>query len=326
MILPTLLLLVTLGAPPPQPGWTPDPTTRARLEALTPADATPYYTLAEDLADDARDPARRTLAEHLFVLAYAIDRKRDPRSPLAAQACRALADVAGAERSRAWLVALAQVLDPRQAPPSWLAAPPRPSEESEPYRVATALGLVRSGEGARARQLLDKPEVRAALIRSDALLYRLGANYGSTTILREAELWPCPECHNDRYVKRPVVGAKGVEYRVCPRCQGLPGPRMNVQQFTAELRFESWLLQGKQRSWAAQIAADHSEPLVEPDPEILPAVFGVDPEAAYYRAGVWLTSPNDVPPKPGAAKPATKPAKPGPDSDQPNKPKNPVGG
>jgi hypothetical protein len=76
---------------------------------------------------------------------------------------------------------------------------------------------------------------------------------------------------------------------------------MSEGMFLAQLRFEAILLQGSQRSWAAQLATDHGAPLRDTDPSTLPVVFEVDPDKVLWREGQWVVDPSA--PKPPASQP-----------------------
>ncbi|CAG1009539.1 hypothetical protein PHYC_03715 [Phycisphaerales bacterium] len=297
----------TPPAPPAAPATAQIAATFAtRLEALSPENPEAYFLLGEEVLDQAADESGRKLAVTLFVLAAEMDRVK-AGGRVAASACLALSRTTRAGADRRWLTALARSLDPAQAPPEWTRPTPPTSVDSEAYKVASAIGFVRSGDGGRARQLLGKPEVRAALLRYDTLLSRVGAGTASM-IIREADRWPCPECANQRAVKRGR--ADKIETRLCPICGGNPGPRLSRDSLLAQLRFESWILQGVQRSWGAQIVTDSGAPLLDPDPSGLAMVFEVDARAVYWRNGRWCRSADgsdpaqpDIP----IAKPRPKP-------------------
>lgn len=281
-------------APPPDPAG--QPTARLavpdsilkRLRALDPARPADYFALGEDVADIYQTPADRDLAQQLFVLAFEIDRRQGGTAHLAGSACMALADLTPLERDRKWLWALARAVDPRFERTGWdsrLVA----ASTTDAYRAATVLGLVRSGDGIAAQQLLKEPGVRQTIQHYERLLSETGDTGGLYRLEAEAQHWPCPECANARIVKR--FGANPPEYRLCTNCGGHPGPKLTLGQLVAQLRFESRLLRGIQRSWSAQVAADGGEPLKDPEVSELAAVFGIDPMAVLWRDGVWVKAP-----------------------------------
>jgi len=288
---------------------------RARLEALSPADPERYYLLGEEVTDAAGDAASRRLAVELFVLAFVLDLERGG-STIAAGASIALASLSGTDQDRAWLTAMAQTLDPRRVPPEWLLLQPEPTTDSSSYQIATFLGMVRSGAGVQARQLLEKPGVKAGLERYDRLLMNMGVSGGASGVSRESARWPCLECQNERVVKK--AGTNPPEYKMCPQCGGNPGPRLALPELLGQLRFEGWLLQGLQRSWAAQVTTDSGAPLLDPDPREVARSFDVDPNLVLWRNGRWVASPDrPVAPMPARdaapdnAKPADVPSTPG---------------
>jgi len=265
-----------------------------KLRKLSPESPLAYFLLGEEVADASQDVAGRRLAATLFVLAFELDRAQEQGGRLAANACTGLAAVTRDGKDRRWLLALARTLDPRYSPPEWVVAAPPMSQDSEAYRVATLLGLVRAGEGGRAKHLIARAEVKSALAAYDVLLSRLGV--GSVSgIVREAERWPCPECSNDRVLKTRSR-QDGFEHKVCFHCAGNPGPQLTRADLLAQLRFESWVLQGVQRSWAAQISTDEGAPLVDPEPEGVALVFGVDAKAVYWRNGRWCRTADGLVP------------------------------
>lgn len=271
----------------------------ARLSALRPSDPEAYFVLGEDLIDAFSTVEAKRLATELFVLAAVLDVQRTPAdrpASIAASACLALLDIHPTERDRVFLSSLARTLDSRRIPPTWMSKPREPAPEGAPYQVAALLGYIRSGQGAQARQLLAKPEVRAALDSYDRVLRRMGVPT-SEALAREASRWPCPECSNERIVRRSRPGAEP-EVRVCPVCAGNPGPRLNNGQLLAQLRFEAWLLQGRQRTWSAQSAVDNGAPLIDPEIASLPQAYSVNPGAYLWRDNDWFNPNPPAPPNP----------------------------
>lgn len=282
-----------------------------RLEALSPADPEGYYLLGEEIAADATDPVLRRLSEQLFVLAFVLDREQPGRDTLAASSCVALAGKAGGDQRRRWLLAVARKLDSRQGGAPWLQQSGVTTQDSAAYQVATLLGYIRAGQGAQARQMLSRPEIRTAIQTYDRMLTMAGISATLTGLERQAVSWPCPECSNQRVVRKP--GGVPNEYRVCPTCEGSPGPRLSEKELLNQLRLESWLLQGTTTTWAAQLWMDFGEPLLDPEPGDVPVAFGVDPRRVLWRHGEWtlpVAAPETVPEKP----PAPGPGAPGPDA------------
>lgn len=278
-----------------------------RLVSLTPDVPEAYFNLAEEVFDTDRTAEGQKLAKRLFVLTFELDRARGGSQSLAASACLALADISGNRSEREWLRALALQVDPRRELPVWVRRKPPATSEAIDYQVAVAVGLTRTGDGAFARQLLRRPEVRDRLNELERMARRMGFAAGADTLLREASRWPCPSCQNTRYEKRAssLLG----EARLCSNCKGKPGARLSRTDYIAQLRFESWLLAGTKRTWASQVTVDMGEPLADLDPGALSRMMSVDATRPWYRDGMWVQSATgDVAPTPDNAPSGPKPA------------------
>jgi hypothetical protein len=128
------------------------------------------------------------------------------------------------------------------------------------------------------------PGVIDAIRRYDAILARSGTA-GASEIVRDADRWPCPECHNERVVRKQ--GANPPEYRLCSTCRGDPGPRLTPAQLLAQIRVESMLL-GSGESSAPSIASEFATPLIDPDPAAVAKWYRVDPALCIWRSGGWV--------------------------------------
>lgn len=261
----------------------------ARLAALDGTDANAYFELAEEVAQDREDGARVALARTLYVLAFHLDRTKSGQR-IAAASCIALADLATSERDRRWLSSIADTLDTRRYRPDWVRRAEEAASGQTAYLAATALGLVRSGDGVAARQVFDEPGVRPLIQKYERMLAPDSESGFTRFFEREAGKWPCPECHNARIVRKTGSG-KDAQYRLCTNCEGTPGPELSTSGLIAQLRFESVLLAGIQRSWSAQVAADGGTPLRDPDPDEVAKVFGVDVSKPRWHAGQWVAPP-----------------------------------
>ncbi|MEK6701048.1 MAG: hypothetical protein AABZ53_02215 [Planctomycetota bacterium] len=274
--------------PPANPSATADPLAQynALLAALDPAHPEAYFELAETIADAAQTVDESTLARRLYILAFELDRARPgiKSGSLGASICIGLASLSRLERDRRWLLALAGTLDPRYRPPAWLRSQQDAASAQTAYFAATALGEVRAGNGIQARQLLEDPLVKLLLTQYDRLLSESGQFKLLSSITSEANLWPCRECANQRIVKRT---SRAADYKLCPTCGGNPGPKLADGAYLAQLRLESLLLAGIQRSWSAQVTADQGEPLRDPDPAELAPTYSVDPTLTVWREGKW---------------------------------------
>lgn len=265
-----------------------------KLTALDGVNSNAYFELAEDVAQDRDDSSRVALARRLFVLAFHIDRAKSDRR-IAAASCIALADLATSERDRRWLASIADTLDTRRYRPEWVRRAEESASGQTAYLAATALGLVRSGDGVAARQVFEEPGVRPLLQKYERMLAPDSESGFTRFFEREAGKWPCPECHNARIVKKTGSG-KEAQYRLCTNCEGTPGPELSTLGLISQLRFESVLLTGIQRSWSAQVAADGGAPLRDPDPDEVATVFGVDVTKPVWQAGAWVASRSPIPP------------------------------
>jgi hypothetical protein len=269
----------------------PIPNLEARLSALDPSDPEPYFLLAEEVASEMPDRDGQDLARTLYVLAFEIDRHRmeegsKGKHALSRSVCLALADMVRLERDRRWLMALAQSVGHRDNEPDWNPSGSAVASDQTAFLVAELIGNVRAGDGLAARKLLDQPAVAAMLHEYERMLAPSGEAGAASRIERYASEWPCPECHNRRIV--PSRHTTPVRQRLCYYCNGNPGPTLTRPEFVAHLRFESRMLNGIQRSWAAQIATDLGAPLRELDPDELAPTLGVDPSKTLWRDGQWI--------------------------------------
>lgn len=260
-----------------------------RLATLSPQDPLAYFLLAEEVADRAREPADVQLAVTLYVLAFELDRRPGQPGTLAASAALGLSEITRLERDRRWLLAMAGALDKRFAQPDWNVPASLSISEETALKAATAIGYARSGDGRDARRFLEDPGTRDLLVRYDRAIGSSGETGALSRITKYASQWPCPECGNARVLTK--LTEKGPDLRLCGTCRGNPGPRLSEEEFIAQLRFESYLLNGIQRSWAAQTMVDHGAPLRDPDPEDLAESMGVDPARPYFRDGKWIEKP-----------------------------------
>lgn len=276
------------------------PDLEARLHALTPDSPEDYFLLGEEVAALARLDIEFELAESLFVLAFVLDGvpigpSERKRASVRAPVCLALASTTTSTRRARWLLAIAGVVDPRYSRPDWSGAvDPAPSPRDRAM-AAEAISTVRSGDGARARSLLARPNVRRLYDRFSALITGAGPSAVIGGLEAEAAKWPCPECRNARISVKRHSG--NIQRTLCNTCLGDPGWATTRAEMIATLRFESAMLRGTQRSWGAQAAIDLGAPLRDPDPSELAPTYRVDPRAVYWR-GAWVRTPATTPPEP----------------------------
>ncbi|MBX3403350.1 MAG: hypothetical protein KF699_08070 [Phycisphaeraceae bacterium] len=267
-----------------------------RLAGLRPDRPRAYFELGEEIAEHADDPSMRALAQSLFVLAYETS-KAAPESRAALPAgsggalsegdlrvsvCLALTSLTDREHERIWLRAIAASLGWKSERAESGARRQSPAIDPAALDLSNALSLIRVGEGRQAARLLDKPEVAQLLLRTERLLSPAGLTGGEARVRRLLAEWPnCPECRNRRFIKN----ADGV--RLCPKCGGRPGPRMVQQELLYQLRLESSILQGVQKSWVAQAIVDAGAPLRDLDADELAKTYGVDVARTIWRDGAW---------------------------------------
>lgn len=263
---------------------------RGDLESLHPENPEAYFLLGEEIAAEAQTRKDRELARRLFVLALELERRGagerfDGR--FGASVCLALASLAPRQEESRWLISIATLLDDRTAAPDWQRSRTGEPGADAAFKLATALGLIRMGEGRRAQPLMDEPEVRDLLDRYETMLSPAGLTGAAAAMRKAMEDWPfCPECRNQRVVVRRERGQ--ARHTLCYTCEGLPGPRMSDEFLIHQLRLESALLGGIHDSWSAQTIADGAAPVRDPDPSEIAAVYGVDADKSVWRDGQWV--------------------------------------
>jgi hypothetical protein len=272
-----------------------------RLTALRPDTPEGYLLLGEEVMQEASTPDDRDLARHLLVVALTQWTLRREASPptVGASACRALAAMTDDPEIKRWLLALGASLSPEPALEGATAAGAAPASDPNALQLATAMGLIRSGEGRKGERILERPGVAALLEDMDRII-QPGSGGGAARLRELARQYPwCPQCRN----RRTVRSAEGVH--VCPACDGVPGPKMDQQELIDHLRAESVLLSGVQRSWAAQMVADGGAPLRDLDAGEVASVLRVDASKTVWRDGRWVSP---TPARPPAASEGSSPA------------------
>ncbi|TVQ30592.1 MAG: hypothetical protein EA376_12065 [Phycisphaeraceae bacterium] len=267
------------------------PDLESRLGALAPENPLAYFELAEEVAYESDTPEGLDLARRLFALAFELDRRAHDRAdagPLGASVCLALADLSTSSSERRWLHALAGTMERRDEPVDWSVLAPRGPTREASFQVSEAMGLYRAGEYRRARNILDNPEATETLHRYRALIQNEIVGITHRTQVETA----CRECRNRRIVRSQHDSA-GAQ-RLCYTCGGNPGPQLTDEQIVEHLRFESILLSGVQRSWAAQIVVDRGAPLRDLDPDELAPLMNADPDRPYWRQGAWVAQPDSM--------------------------------
>lgn len=290
-------------AEPPQPGSAlpPVPNLESRLRDLHPSQPAAYFLLAEEVAAEATRPEHKRLARTLYILAMAL--QPDPAlADITPSVCLGLAGLAATPEQARWLRAMADSLTRRdRLEPNWSPPGPEVSPARAALDLATAIGLIRAGEGDRAAPLFEQPAVQALLEKLEFTLN--GSGMTVTDLRRNLDLWRhCPECFQHGLNQRVISRPNG--FILCPTCGGNPGPVLTRAQLIGQLRFESLLLDGVNRSWSAQALVDGGSPLRDLEPGELPGSFGVNPARAFWRDGDWVTDPDAPPAPPPDAEPA----------------------
>lgn len=274
-------------------GLPPVPDLESRLEALHPSEPLSYFRLAEEVASEATHADHQRLARTLYILSMVLQ-PNPAAAEITPSVCLGLADLAITPDEKRWLEAMADSLTRRdRLEPAWSPPGPEASPEQASLDLATAIGLIRAGEGSRARPLFEQPAVTALLRKLEFTLRDSGMSISE--LQRSMDLWRhCPQCFDRGLNQRVINRPNG--FILCPTCSGNPGPVLTRDQLIGQLRFESLLLDGVNRSWSAQALVDHGAPLRALDPGELPGTFGVDPARSFWRNGVWVTDPAAPPP------------------------------
>ncbi|MHC5023417.1 MAG: hypothetical protein ACYTGG_05835 [Planctomycetota bacterium] len=245
-----IVLIATLAIGRPAPSARQEAPWMVRLEALSPDNPMAYFELAEEIADTTEDERELDLARHLFKLAGVLEPDRLGRS-----ACLALADLEHIDHVRARYFVLASLLDNTAGLPAWT----RPDAAETISRtvalgVSEALGHFRQGQGPKAISTLRDSEALEFLERQEHLL-----PYGMKRFLADCNIY--------RGGRRPTLA------------------RVDILRM---LRAEHSLLAGEARGWTSDLLLKKARPLVEVDPDRLPAEFGLSTNRPLYRNGRWI--------------------------------------
>ncbi|MEM0983190.1 MAG: hypothetical protein AAGI17_04475 [Planctomycetota bacterium] len=256
-----------------------------RLARLLPSEPAGYFELGEEVAAEASDDSERDLARHLYVLAFELASEAEPpMRQLQSSAALAIADLAGVDRDRAWLRAIARSLTGASGRRDWSLASEleRPSASVNAARV---LGLLRAGDGRNVQRLLADRDVTDLLQRYSGLIYASGPTNLLPRLETEARQWPDRTCRGRRYITVRENDQTRVE--LCPVCGGSPGWAPDDELFMGTLRFEAELLRGVHRSWAAQLSVDRGAVLRDPEPRELARTLGFDTSRRFWTAAGW---------------------------------------
>lgn len=322
-------------APQAEPAKPPDAAISAELAALTPESPRAYFLLAErvaDLASERGDEPLRKLASQLAVLSYELSKRHGSGGGAVAgglddsarSVCLLLASIAPSAQEARWLRALAGTFDRDILGAVYEPPGTGPTRDEAVLDASTVLGLVRTGQGRRAERLLHKPGVSELLQRHERLLSIAGFGGEFDRLKRTMADWPtCPQCRGKRVITKIDNNGRLAGVLLCDTCSGMPGPRMSTGDLVLQLRLESLLLSGVQRSWSGQILIDGGAPLRELDADELAARFGVDPAKPLWRDGAWAAGAEQKAPEPKAPETPANPVKP---ANAPSVPPEPTSG
>ncbi|MEN0020377.1 MAG: hypothetical protein AAF747_05795 [Planctomycetota bacterium] len=254
-----------------------------QLESLSPEDPRAYFELAETVAGEASDAAGIRLARRLLVLAFHL--ATDADSGLQPSICLTLAAIESSSADRQWLRALAGSLDPRYSDDAANATRRQLDAETQ-LEAAETLAAARAGRGVLVRQRLREPDILLAL---DGQADRLGVADGDSVaarLLAMARSWPCRECSNRRAQTSRVGDSRST--RICPACNGNPGPTLTRSQLVRLVRAEARLLEASARSWAAQVEIDAAAAFRDVDPAGIDRLYSIETDRVLFRDGAWV--------------------------------------
>jgi hypothetical protein len=275
------LLLICLGAQPIVDDL------EARLAVLHPEEPLAYFLLAEEIAYEAERDSDVDLAVRLFVLAMHLDAEDGEGTHLARSSCIALRDLTTDEDLHRLLAGLeayyanAPLAEIQQMATSPYDVGPAGSW-NDVEAALQALSEYRLGLGRSAAAMLRRPSVYAILKPYEVAL-------GS---LDEVITWCtrhpiCRQCSNQRVLPQGRGGEDTVEPRLCPTCQGTPGPTLSADDLDDQLRLELALRQGRFGAWSVQLSVEGGTPLRPVDLQAVAELLGVDLSRSVWREGDW---------------------------------------
>lgn len=281
------VLSAVLSASPSETQTGPIPALRDRLAALSPDDPMGYFLLAEEVMHEMQGDRGLQLARTLFVLASVTDRRSSVPQGLTAGAALALASISSSDDERQWLLALIEPGSPRRP-----ARVDDALQEEASLNAAEALSFARAGDAVALHERLRSDDVYRTL-------RRLGDEGASAIDLleRASDRAPCAACRNRRIIKSQIADTSDDVYTLCPICLGNPGPAYALRQYRETLAVEALLLGAQGESWSAHDWLSSGRAALEPDLDVLPEHFGVDPDRVRWNDdpisedpldGVWI--------------------------------------
>lgn len=271
------------------------PTLSQRLVSLDPDDAAAYFLLGEDLGYAPNpSPEQRQLARQLLLLAAIIDRESAQPSGLDYSAALALADLAGNERERRWLLATAEAIaiDAAATAPSlrWPVAVAAVGSDDLNLRVAEALARARANDGVRVQREMLRSPIEQTLLRSGVSAEDTRSIISELNIVVGTR--QCPGCRNDRTVRTRTSDGRLAINR-CPICRGNPGASLSEAQYLTLIRAEAKVVGVDAENWSTDLFLSQQQPLHDTGFDELLRRYQIDPAAR-----VW--QPTGGPARPGS--------------------------
>lgn len=272
-----------------------------RMLALTPSEPMGYFELAEELAylsviSPHQQQTALRMAGQLYVLAYELDRRSNPRPSLGASVCYGLADIVP-ESERDWYLALAASFKVRPSSQPDPNDSMRTAEDRARLDTAEALGRYRAVERRPLSAILRRVDARQQMINAGVSV--ADADWAAQLLQDGLEKPYCPECRNLR-LTRTGTSDQLIEQQLCTTCFGNPepDPALSSDELKRMLAIEAKLLGAVPASWSAQIAVNGPVPVQDLDPSALAERFGVDPDRPYWNPegqtaliGEWSDTP-----------------------------------
>ncbi|TVQ77965.1 MAG: hypothetical protein EA380_06670 [Phycisphaeraceae bacterium] len=258
------------------------PNLQQRLAALSPENPMDYFNLAEEIGYEMPMGVARELAQRLFALSAALDRRSASPEGLTHSVCIALAELATDADERRWLRSLAEAVREDGGRPSWRLRGEARQTDDTPEQFARAMGSFRGGDGATMRALMRR-------VDGEALLRDAGLDHESASgVMRDLQrlvplMRPLGPGRDGRVVRSTRDGVQTVE--IDPETGGNPGPGLTSSEFVDHLRAELVLLGAQPSTWSAQLMLDRGRVYRDLDPEALGAYFRIDVERSVWRLG-----------------------------------------
>jgi hypothetical protein len=258
-----------------------------RLAGLSPDEPLEYFLLAEEVAYEAQSRAETDLAIRLFLLATHLDAEDGVTTSLARSSCIALRDLTTDEQLHRLLAGLEayyanapveQVLQAAHTP--YEVGPPGTQDDID--TALETLSEYRLGQGRSAAARFRQPDVQRVLKPYESAIGGL-----DELITWGARHPACRQCDNQRVIMPGPRNREVIEPRLCPTCEGVPGPNLSDERLDDQLRLELALRQNKYESWSTQLALQGGTPLAPIDLSAVAELLDVDLARTTWRDGAW---------------------------------------